>query len=408
MLTLDYVFKRFAPLWIPATILVLAIWFKPQAIDSLAKLGIRPHSLFYSVGAAGLVLSWRFNRSRILLALITLLVGYAFLEFFTGKGRAMDTTTASMLVGGLLCLNYLVIAFLPERGVLSSYGRTAVMLITIEIAVVLLLLAVPKLSSYLGQIRYYGALKATPGSNLSIVTVGLAIATALVMLARTLLLRSAIDAGLLIALLAALTGLHFIGAAKAEALYFAAAALILQTTIIQDSHARVYYDELTGLPARRALDEQLMRLGRHYVIAMLDIDRFKQFNDRFGHHVGDQALRFVAAQLSRTRGRARVFRYGGEEFTMLFNGKTIDEALPFIEQARERIEGAPFIVRGTGRPKDKPRNPVSKVAKTSESITVSIGVAERTDKQRMPEQVIKTADRNLYRAKTAGRNRTLH
>jgi diguanylate cyclase (GGDEF)-like protein len=404
---IDRISKSIGTLWLPGLILVVAVWFKPQAIESLARLGVKPQMLFYSVGAAGLLLSWRFNRSRILLALLSLLMSYAFLEAFTGKGGAVDTTTASMVVGAILSINFLVIAFMPERGVLSSAGRLAVLLFSIEVAIVLLLIAVPSMKAYVGQIRQYGALKAMSWTPLSIVTLSMASATLMVLLARTLLSRSAIDAGLLIALLAALTGLHFIGAAKAEALYFATATLIMQATIIQDSHARVYFDELTGLPGRRALDEQMMRLGRQYVIAMVDIDHFKQFNDRFGHDVGDQALRFVASQLARTRGRAKVFRYGGEEFTILFPAKSIDQALPFIEQTRERVESAPFVIRGLNRPKEKPKAPKNKVKKSRELLTISVGAAQRDEKHRSPQDVLKEADKKLYKAKSAGRNQTV-
>ena len=405
---IDRITKSIGPLWIPGLILVVAVWFKPQALESLTRLGVKPQMLFYSVGAAGLVLSWRFNRSRILLALLSLLMSYAFLETFTGKGRAVDITTASMVVGGILSINFLVIAFMPERGVLSSAGRLAVLLMTVEVAIVLLLIAVPALSSYVGQIRYYGALKAMAWTPLSIVTLSMAGATLLVLLVRTLVLRSAIDAGLFIAMLAALTGLHFIGVTKAEALYFATAAIVMQATIIQDSHARVYYDELTGLPGRRALDEQLMRLGRHYVIAMIDVDHFKKFNDRFGHDVGDQALRFVATQLARVRGRAKVFRYGGEEFTLLFPGKSMEEALPLIEQVRERVESTPFVIRGIGRPKEKPETRAEKSTKTRELLTISIGAAERSETHRTPQEVLKVADKKLYKAKNGGRNQTAH
>jgi diguanylate cyclase (GGDEF)-like protein len=405
---IDRITKSIGPLWIPGLILVVVLWFKPQALESLSRLGVRPQMLFYSVGAAGLLLSWRFNRSRILLALLSLLMSYAFLETFTGKGRAVDVTTASMVVGGILSINFLVIAFMPERGVLSSVGRLAVLLMSAEIALVLLLIAVPALSSYVGQIRYYGALKAMSWTPLSIVTLSMAGATSLVLLIRTLLSRSAIDGGLLVAMLAALAGLHFIGVSKAEALYFATAALIMQATIIQDSHARVYFDELTNLPGRRALDEQMMRLGRRYVIAMIDIDHFKSFNDRFGHDVGDQALRFVASQLARARGRAKIFRYGGEEFTLLFPGKTMDEALPFIEQIRERVENTPFVIRGISRPKQKPKIQTEKSKKTRELLTISVGAAERSANQRTPQEVLKVADKKLYKAKSGGRNQTVH
>ena len=81
-----------------------------------------------------------------------------------------------------------------------------------------------------------------------------------------------------------------------------------------------YDDELTGLPARRALNEALTRLRGVYTVAMVDIDHFKRFNDEHGHDVGDQLLRMVGARVGEVRGGGRAFRYGGEEFAVLFPG----------------------------------------------------------------------------------------
>ena len=119
-------------------------------------------------------------------------------------------------------------------------------------------------------------------------------------------------------------------------------------------------------------------------------------------------MRFVATQLARARGRAKVFRYGGEEFTLLFPGKTMDEALPYIEQIRERVESTPFVIRGIGRPKEKPKIRSEKPKKTRELLTVSIGAAERSEAHRTPQEVLKVADKKLYKAKNGGRNRTVH
>src|SRR4029077_7824091 len=80
-----------------------------------------------------------------------------------------------------------------------------------------------------------------------------------------------------------------------------------------------FVDALTGLPNRRALDEALARLSGDYALAMVDVDHFKQFNDTHGHDAGDRVLRSVAQQLRATRG-GQAFRYGGEEFCLLFTG----------------------------------------------------------------------------------------
>lgn len=84
-----------------------------------------------------------------------------------------------------------------------------------------------------------------------------------------------------------------------------------------------YQDELTSLPGRRALKEYLLKLGSEYTIAMFDIDHFKKFNDTHGHDVGDQVLRMVASKLATVSGRGKSFRYGGEEFTLVFSEKSL-------------------------------------------------------------------------------------
>ncbi|NLJ84772.1 MAG: GGDEF domain-containing protein [Halanaerobiaceae bacterium] len=172
--------------------------------------------------------------------------------------------------------------------------------------------------------------------------------------------------------------------------------------ILKDFYAIAYLDELTGLPGRRALREEFLKLGDNYSIAMLDIDFFKKFNDKYGHDVGDQVLKMVAGMMERTEGGARVYRYGGEEFTILFPGKNAREAYPFLEELRKRIASRPFIIRNDKGRKKKD----GKGIKTREEvrITVSIGVAGKTSNAESPEDVIKRADKALYRAKKKGRN----
>jgi diguanylate cyclase (GGDEF)-like protein len=165
-------------------------------------------------------------------------------------------------------------------------------------------------------------------------------------------------------------------------------------------------DELTGLPGRRALSEALQALGEQYAVAMVDVDHFKKFNDKFGHKAGDQVLRMVASKLEQVSGGGRAFRYGGEEFTVLFLDKEVEDALPHLEAVRETIESSRFILRGRERRRKKfgkfrrARPPRKRV-----SITVSIGVATPNSPTKTPEQVIQAADEALYRAKKAGRNK---
>ena len=171
-----------------------------------------------------------------------------------------------------------------------------------------------------------------------------------------------------------------------------------------------YYDELTGLPGRRALNEALLRVGSRYAVAMVDVDHFKRLNDVFGHDVGDQALRMVAGRLSGITGGGKPFRYGGEEFVVLFARASAAEALPHLEAARRAIADASFILRGPRRPRKKPATPrTPRGPQVTVALTVSIGLAEPDQRKgnASPQQVLRAADKALYRAKGAGRNRLM-
>ncbi|HEF4759714.1 TPA: GGDEF domain-containing protein [Pseudomonas putida] len=182
--------------------------------------------------------------------------------------------------------------------------------------------------------------------------------------------------------------------------------LMIAAAVAHEAYQMAFRDELTGLPGRRALNERMQRLGRNYVLAMSDVDHFKKFNDTHGHDVGDQVLRLVASKLAKISGGGKAYRYGGEEFALVFAGKTVEECLPHLEVIRESIASYNIHLRNQdSRPQDdsQGRQRRSGSSASSVSVTVSIGVAERVE-QRTPEEVLKSADQALYSAKGAGRN----
>ncbi|QFT24189.1 Response regulator PleD [Pseudomonas sp. THAF187a] len=183
--------------------------------------------------------------------------------------------------------------------------------------------------------------------------------------------------------------------------------LMLVAAVAHEAYQMAFRDELTGLPGRRALNERLQRLGRDYVIAMVDVDHFKKFNDTHGHDVGDQVLRLVASQLRKVGGGGKAYRYGGEEFTLLFPGKSVEQCVPHMEAVRLAIEQYRMQLRDKqSRPRDDREGKQRRAGKAASevSVTVSMGVAERQAEQRTPQEVIKEADKALYSAKAAGRN----
>jgi diguanylate cyclase (GGDEF)-like protein len=220
--------------------------------------------------------------------------------------------------------------------------------------------------------------------------------------------RSAVVGGIGWALAAFALGLHFSDQPAGLAPFAAAAGLILVAALLQETYRLAFRDQLTGLPSRRALDERLSTVGRRYAIAMVDVDHFKSFNDTYGHDVGDQVLKMVAARLARVGGGGTAFRYGGEEFAVLFPGRELDAVLPHLEALRADIEAYRMTIRGSDRPKKQragKRRRTGKPGPRTVSVTVSIGAAERDERRDRPEAVIKAADKALYRAKREGRNR---
>jgi GGDEF domain-containing protein len=139
---------------------------------------------------------------------------------------------------------------------------------------------------------------------------------------------------------------------------------------------------------------------------MLDIDHFKKFNDRHGHDVGDQVLRMVASRLARVTGGGKAFRYGGEEFTVIFPGRHADDALVHLEELRKEVSRAEFVIRSRMRPRRRPKSPRSRRAAPQRvSVTISIGAAWPGAHATTTDEVLKAADKALYRAKKQGRNR---
>lgn len=159
-------------------------------------------------------------------------------------------------------------------------------------------------------------------------------------------------------------------------------------------------DGLTGLNNRRYLDNHLKILfdraavrGRPISICMTDIDRFKLVNDTYGHDVGDEVLREFAARIRSTvRGADLACRYGGEEFVVVMPDTPIELAASVAERLRAIVEDKPFYVRSIDR---------------ELSITASLGIATSSGAFGAPDEILKHADKALYEAKHAGRNRVV-
>lgn len=160
----------------------------------------------------------------------------------------------------------------------------------------------------------------------------------------------------------------------------------------------VFVDSLTSLPNRRALDERLLREwhrpGQREPISllMIDVDYFKEYNDRYGHLAGDDCLRALASTMVARGLRAGDFlaRFGGEEFAVVAPGTRLADALVLAEDLRAHVEAQAI---------SHPRSPFG-------VLTITIGVAAiQPDAASGPLELLNAADHALYRAKHGGRNR---
>jgi diguanylate cyclase (GGDEF)-like protein len=213
--------------------------------------------------------------------------------------------------------------------------------------------------------------------------------------------------GVLIMLVAQLN----FGAIGSSLTVFSIAALLMcMVAVIQESWRMAYLDELTELPGRRALREKFQTMSGLYSVAMLDVDHFKKFNDTYGHDTGDAVLRMIATKMSKVTGGGVSYRYGGEEFTLIFNGKSSEDATPFLDELREQIGSTPFVINRVSRRKND--NTGKPQRNQSVQVTVSIGVADSKSKRASSKEplklsawdVLKLSDKALYRAKGKGRN----
>ncbi|MGC8492313.1 MAG: diguanylate cyclase [Syntrophobacteraceae bacterium] len=403
--------KSLFSFFVPGGIIFFSAVALSQKALLLGRLSIVSAAFPLLVLVAGLLLGWRFNRSRLVFALLILGAADRILvhfetgaRFSTGPGKLVFFAAAI-----LLPLNFALLSVIKERGIASPSGiRRICFLLAQPAAVFVLWHRFPRTSVVWLERPIIKAsfLKFFPVLHVPQVAVLSGIAGILTLAFRYYRVRGPLESGFLWALAAVYCGLLMKGPGILSTLFFSTGGLILTVSVIEASYVMAFHDELTGLPARRSLNELLLKMGNKYSIAMLDIDFFKKFNDRYGHDVGDEVLRMVASKIAGVNGGGKPFRYGGEEFTVVFPGKSRQDALPHLEQLRSIIQSAGFVIRARNRPRKKPGKPkATKGVQKTVAVTISIGVAERDTKHSSPPEVIKAADKALYRAKKAGRNR---
>jgi len=368
-------------------------------------------SLPYILGSLTVLLGYGFNRSRILLTGLNLTLCYWMIR--TGLQTSINQPEVFVLFSALsllLPVNQMLISTYHERGCLNPVGVTRVTIVAAGYLLLYLLLQNGSLAQLLPELPVMLLEMVRHGlflSEAAAILFGLSMVLSLVMLA---VRKDNTDAAVTGVLLTAIIVFAWFNVNHISILMFSAAQLMLIFAVVQNTYNMAFIDELTSIPSRRALRNKMSALGRRYSIAMMDIDHFKKFNDTYGHDIGDQVLRLVASRINQVGGGGKAYRYGGEEFTIVFNGKTEAEVLPYLEEIRQAIESYPMRIRQPGRPKDNKTGSQLRGSDTDNDIvhiTISIGVCQKSEQHDTPDNVIKDADRALYRAKESGRNCTI-
>ncbi len=350
------------------------------------------------------LLAWRFRRSRLALAALLVALTNLLVRGLLDAHTAGDLPTAHAALAVLLPINLGVVVLLRDHPLPRLATVIHGALIAIQPVVVAgLLHAAGRVDwSAVGEHGWLRLVESQQASLLAFLIAG--VFTALAFAAR----RGTFEVGILWVLVACSVSLLGDRDTSQSTLLMVSAQLVLLFALVEDSYRLAYHDELTGMPGRRALDETMRLLDGDFAIAMVDVDHFKKFNDRYGHDAGDQALRMVADELSRIGGGGRAYRYGGEEFAVLFPGTQASDARNAVDDLRIAIANREFAIRSTKRPRKKPESPVKpKNPVERVKLTVSAGVAGRTLKNPDSGTVLLAADAALYRAKRRGRNRVV-
>jgi diguanylate cyclase (GGDEF)-like protein len=338
-----------------------------------------------------------FNRSTVFFYVLLLLITTLVL-----RSGQTESALSFAVICTVIPVLLLILSLFPDRGIISINALPAHMLVALVFLVALFISrTTPEWANHF-LLNDWLPEKYFDWTSMSQTAIFVCFCAVISMLL-AFLLRPGPQTAAGLGVLLLLTIILYLGEDKNSLQVISSGALLICFyAVIQESWRMAYLDELTGLPGRRALREKFQQVNGIYSVAMLDVDHFKKFNDRYGHDIGDAVLRMIAAKLKKVDSGGIPYRYGGEEFSIVFTGKNKKESRVSLENLREVIATTKFVVnRANRRNRDKKASPKKK--KTVQ-VTVSIGIADSTKNPASPWDVLKLADKALYRAKKKGRN----
>ena len=370
----------------------------------------------YFIFIVGIVLGWRFRNTGVLLSAFSLSVVYLAFNTFGPPVYSMSAYVSGISKATIFLfpLNIILVSLLTKRQIFIKTGSLYLFLFSLQVfaaavffnpkgAIFKSFHSIVRSYSYAASKKVYLFAKSITVfiNDVSFLTcVIIALWSLNFLLVRYYYKRDKAIAGFTGIFATAMTGMLLGTNEFVLMIYFAASGIILVLSVVEASFSLNTIDAQTGLPSRRAIKDEIDQLKDTYVIAMVDIDNFSSFNDRFGPDIGDAVIGIVAEKLADSVKGIKTFRYGGEEFVVLLPGFDAEDAMLCLETYRRKIESFPILVKNKKQYKNQSDN-----AAIQTQVTVSIGAAASNVRLRKPGDVLEAADKALELAKGKGKNR---
>lgn len=354
---------------------------------------------------AGVLLGLFFKRIWLMLVILILAIADRALLYFAAN---TDVTMEEgrliyHAISFLLPINLCLFAFMKRRGDMkwqSIWFLGAILLQGCGVAFIY-----QNKSLGFGAFLEYSSVKWAllehiPLSQLALFAFGIAFVYYLFLYIRT---RGVIERSFCWALISIFYALALSRIGPVSSIYFSTAGLIFVISVIENIYVEGFQDEVTNLPTGKSMHGILSQLDRGYTLALIEVDNFERLKENHGRRLSKQVLRSVGSKLTSVTGGGKPFRYRGEVFAIVFPGMFLQDMLPKIEELRQTIKKLGPILHSQKSPGKKPRKLKRiEILANKIPVTVSIGVAERSDADMSPQQAILKAEEALSTAKREG------